>query len=98
MAEEVRRELSILKRLFDLGIGYDEESGTYIAIVNSLTDNKTLHSRDQNIRVVLSKVSRVIRKKARDIKCFPLEKSEPSRIIQPNGNGAAKRLILPATN
>lgn len=98
LEEKIRRELSILKRLFDLGVGWDEESETYVAIVNSLTDNKTARVSDPNVRVVLSKVSRMIRKKAKDIKFFPLEKPEPSRIIQPNGNGATKRLIVPATN
>lgn len=87
-----------MKKLFDLGIGYDEENGTFVAIVNSLTDTKRAHVRDQNVRVVLSKLSRLIRKKVKDIKCFPLEKSEPSRIIRPNGNGAIKRVIVPATN
>lgn len=93
-----------MKRLFDLGIGYDEESGTYIAIVNSLTDKKTLRIGDQNFRVVLSKLSKILRKKAKDIKCFPLEKPaelteadvvEIRRILHPNG---AQKLILPIRN
>lgn len=98
-----------MKRLFDLGIAYDEESGAYIAIVNSLTDNKTLRIGDQNLRVVLSKVSRMIRKKAKEIKCFPLEKPESDRLtasdilkitalLQPNGTGAMQKLMPPIRN
>jgi hypothetical protein len=81
-----------LKKLFDLGIGCNEETGTYFAIINSLTDNKTARVADPNLRVVLGKLSKMIRKKVNDINCFPIEK--PDRIIQFNGNGAAKKLIV----
>lgn len=83
-----------MKKLFDLGLGLDEKTGTYFAIVNSLTDNKTARVADPNIRVVLAKLSKMIRKKVKDINCFPMEKPEPSRIIQLNGNGESKKLIV----
>jgi hypothetical protein len=81
-----------MKKLFDLGIGIDEETGIYFAIVNSLTDNKTAQVSDPNIRIVLSKLSKMIRKKVKDINCFP--QPEPGRIIQLNGK-RAQHLTLP---
>jgi len=84
-----------VKRLFDLGIGYDEETETYCAIVNSLTDRKTVTVRDQNIRVVMSKVSRRIRQKTKEIKLFPIRDKPPMLAGVRNGS---LELVSPEAN
>jgi len=85
-----------MKKLFDLGIGFDEETGNYCAIVNSLTDKKTVTVADPNIRVVMSKLSRRIRHKAKEIKFFPIRKRPP--LLLNGRNNGVMELVAPERN
>jgi hypothetical protein len=85
-----------MNTLFTIAIGHDDETRAYSAIVNSLTDNQVARVPDnENLRVVLSGVSKLVRKKTQTIKNFPLP-SERSPIIDPTGgNGSRGLIVLP---
>lgn len=78
-----------MKKLFEIGIGR-ASNGKYIAAINSLTDNKHCAVDGDNMKLLMTKVSKRIRKKNLDCRLFPLP--EPRRV-----NGAVK-LAEPVRN
>lgn len=75
-----------MNRLFEIVIGLQD--GEYWAMLLSTTDKQPAVVKDKQMRVVLSKVSKLVRKKAEHLKNFPLpteNNPEPSRILQANG-------------
>jgi hypothetical protein len=78
---------AVTRTLFNIAIGYDEKTNLYRAIVHSLIDDKVARvPNDENLKVVLSEVVRMVRERRKLITQFPLpEAPEPSRILAPNG-------------
>lgn len=72
-----------MKKLFEIGIGRTA-NGKYIAAINSLTDNKHCAVDGDNMKLLMTKVSKRIRKKNLDIKLFPL--ADRGRVIARNGD------------
>lgn len=68
-----------MKNLFEIGIAVNDKTGTYAALVRSVTDNKVAVIENSSIRTVLVKLNKLIRDKTREVKNFPIP--EPRRII-----------------
>lgn len=74
-----------MNRLFEIVIG--EADGDYWATLLSVTDQQPAVVKDKQMRVVMSKVAKLVRKKAEHLRNFPIpEIVEPSRIVQANGH------------
>jgi hypothetical protein len=73
-----------MKKLFEIGIGLDEETKTYIATVGSVTDNQIAQVSSTSMRTTLVKLSKLLRAKTRVVKNFPMP--EPRRILTISDN------------
>jgi hypothetical protein len=73
-----------MKKLFEIGIGLDEETKTYIATVGSVTDNQLAQVSSTSMRTTLVKLSKLLRTKTRVVKNFPMP--EPRRILTLSDN------------
>lgn len=80
-----------MKKLFEIGIGYNPRTGQYVAVVNSLTDNQHCALAGENMRILMTKVAKRVRKKHLDIKLFPMPETK-------RANGSGTRLLESARN
>lgn len=80
-----------LSKLFQLDVGFNDETSTYQANVYSIVDKTVMAGANPNLRKLLTEVSKNMRKKEKQIKLFPLPQeteAEPSRIILAGTNGS----------
>lgn len=67
-----------MKKLFEIGIGKDR-NGKYVAVIQSLTDNKHRAVDGDSMRILMAKVTKLVRKKNLEFTNFPLPRDRPVR-------------------
>lgn len=80
-----------LSKLFQLDVGFNDETSTYQANVYSIVDKTVMAGTNPDLRKLLTEVSKNMRKKEKQIKLFSLPQeteAEPSRIILAGTNGS----------
>jgi hypothetical protein len=83
-----------MKKLFEVGIGMDEQTKMYVATVGSVTDNQLAQVSSTSMRTTLVKLSKLLRAKTRVVKNFPMP--EPRRIMTLSDNKPS--IILAGAN
>lgn len=85
-----------MKRLYEVVIG--EHEGQYIALVFSATENKRVQVQDGNLRVVMTKIGKLVRKRQKLIRNFPIPEADKMRVAGLNGEVVQPPVVLAASN
>lgn len=83
-----------MKRLFELVIGQTDE-GTYFVAMTSKTDGSRASFQSKSVDAVMVHTRKLINKKVKEMKNFPLPNEPRSNIIYPGANGASKVIVPP---
>lgn len=82
-----------MNRLYEIVIG--EHEGQYIGLVFSATENKRVRVQDQNLRVVLSKIGKLVRRRQKLIRNFPIPQP---KAVREKGDEQLMPVALAASN
>lgn len=86
-----------MKRLYEVLIG--EHEGQYVALVFSATENKRVQVQDENLRVVMAKIAKLVRKRQKLIRNFPIPEADKMLVKAWNGDEVVQPpVVLAASN
>lgn len=83
-----------MNRLYEIVIGKAPD-GSYLGLVFSATENKRVQVQDQNLRVVLAKIGKLVRRRQKLIRNFPIPQPKS---VRDNGDEQLMPVALAASN
>lgn len=86
-----------MNRLYEIVIG-EAPDGSYVGLVFSATENKRVQVQDQNLRVVLAKIGKLVRRRQKLIRNFPIPKIVKDCPVCDNGERQEMPVALAASN